>query len=320
MLARAFLTTAWFASNRSQTITKKPKMPPSRKRKRHEAEPSASQDERLPNSSTMNAATRMFSIPELCGLVFNNFDDIEIFRLQNITRGVRQHLQRHRPWNCSISHREACNILYTVKPEADEDDPKKAIWKYTSGLQIGERLPKMKKDKFGHRGPRVVSRLPTVYQSSSATTTQAGTFHQSNPAPPIATSNASTSANIGSTHPGKLRLAALRHHFPKADQWDPAPSPCPTQKQAVTLNWLLEAKMPRWSYYPHCNMMLFEEKVPMEAFFTNSYASYRPLLLMTPPLSEVKVVDCNGSSIDVKNDKGVTMGDVVDALLGEGET
>jgi hypothetical protein len=61
--------------------------------------------------------------------------------------------------------------------------------------------------------------------------------------------------------------------------------------QSVTLNWLLEAKFPKWRYYPITNMLGLEEVVPMSGFFTNPDASYRPLLLMTPPLSEVTVMD-----------------------------
>jgi hypothetical protein len=86
--------------------------------------------------------------------------------------------------------------------------------------------------------------------------------------------------------------------------------------QSITLNWLLEAKFPKWKYYPISNMLGLEEVVPMDGFFTNSDASYRALLLMTPPLSEVTVMDLQSNMFEVKNPKGVTMGDVVDALMG----
>ena len=64
-------------------------------------------------------------------------------------------------------------------------------------------------------------------------------------------------------------------------------------------------------------MLGLEGVIPMGELFTNCDASFRPLLLMSPPLSEVTVMDQQSRMFEVKNAKGVTMGDIVDALLGE---
>jgi hypothetical protein len=88
-----------------------------------------------------------------------------------------------------------------------------------------------------------------------------------------------------------------------------------TQMQNVKLNWLLQEKFPKWSYYPISNMLGFEEDIPIADYFTNKDASYRLLMLTDPPLSEVTVMDQNGGFYEVANAKGVTMGDVVDTIL-----
>jgi hypothetical protein len=85
----------------------------------------------------------------------------------------------------------------------------------------------------------------------------------------------------------------------------------------VASNWVLEAKFPKFKYYPISNMLGLEEEVPMGGFFTNPDASYRPLLLTYPPLSEVTVMDWRAKIYEVSNKEGVTMGDVVDALMKE---
>ena len=85
----------------------------------------------------------------------------------------------------------------------------------------------------------------------------------------------------------------------------------------ISMNWLLEEKFPKFKYYPLSNMLGLEGVIPMGELFTNCDASFRPLLLMSPPLSEVTVMDQQSRMFEVKNAKGVTMGDIVDALLGE---
>jgi hypothetical protein len=87
------------------------------------------------------------------------------------------------------------------------------------------------------------------------------------------------------------------------------------QMQNVKLNWLLTQRFPKFSYYPSSNMLGFEEEIPMGDYFTNSDASYRPLLLTSPPLSEVTVMDPRGKVYEAANSKGVTMGDIVDVTL-----
>jgi hypothetical protein len=91
--------------------------------------------------------------------------------------------------------------------------------------------------------------------------------------------------------------------------------------QGVIVNWVLEAKFPRWKYYPISNMLGLEQEVPMDEFFVTTDALYRPLFLMYPPLSEVMVMDWRSRMFEVSNKSGVTMGDVVDALMkGEAES
>lgn len=82
------------------------------------------------------------------------------------------------------------------------------------------------------------------------------------------------------------------------------------------LNPYLELYFPKWSYYPNGNLIGLEVPLPMGSIFGAREASWRRMLLMQPPLDHVKIMDWNGRSCDTKNERGVTMGDVVDALFG----
>jgi hypothetical protein len=217
-----------------------------------------------------SATIQVFSIPELCGLLFEHLSHEDIYRLQNLTKGCRVHLRSYKPWQKCIFHQDAITS-YTVTPVLA--GPGKLVdWIFTSGPQYGNSVLTIDVDE---RAPA----MNTHYSTASN-----GQF--------------GLGANLSRSTPSSDSSYSRTCHM-----------------QNVKLNWLLLSRFPKFSYYPLSNMLGLEVQISVAEYFINPDASYRPLLLTNPPLSELTVIDYKGKVYDVANSKGVTMGDIVDALL-----
>lgn len=275
----------------------------------------------------MHAAARVFAIPELMGLILDPYlEDIEIFYLRNISRGSRRFYADYKLWKLRTRHKDVYSG-HTVKPrlpQAEDDDPKKVEWVYTSGPEAGNKVTEQKNSRrtrlhastMCHPALSQASQPPAQNASSSSSTDPMPvTPSASQPAPstaPVLPSFAagSSQSSTSATQLPPTGLHQFSHRQEARSRW----SSISDQVQNVSLNWLLMEKFPKFKYYPLSNMLGLEEVVPMGDFFTNPDASYRPLLLTNPPISEVPVIDWQSRIFDIENSKGVTMGDIVDAL------
>lgn len=84
------------------------------------------------------------------------------------------------------------------------------------------------------------------------------------------------------------------------------------------LSPLLKKHFPKWSYYALNNMIGLERRLPYCDIWRRPEASWRAQLLMQPPLAFVNVIDWDGKEYKVSNEKGITMGDIMDAVYNGG--
>jgi hypothetical protein len=87
-------------------------------------------------------------------------------------------------------------------------------------------------------------------------------------------------------------------------------------QQPPVLNPHLQHHFPKWSYYAINNMVGLEQAIPEAEAWSNPDASWRAMLLMQPPVGDVLIVDWLGKRYKAWNERGVTMGDVYDAVDG----
>jgi len=66
-------------------------------------------------------------------------------------------------------------------------------------------------------------------------------------------------------------------------------------------------------------MIGLEQPIPDNEIWRNQDASWRAMLLMQPPLIDIAIMDWEGHGFEAHNDRGITMGDVVDAVLGKSD-